>query len=419
MFGFCDAPNHQAEMAQVFKRMLDGTVHLDGKSQCTGIFVHDGHSVADSDLSLTEVTARTQAEIAQLEAAGIRVSVHTTQWPSTVKDFIGREIDSVSQKIGASEARVQKYVALAKALEQQHPLGTSKILTPLYRARDHFTDPAVATHHAAAQWEDRVTAEMGRDAWDALGQFCTALRSRPTRRYYLEDDPSISGWWTGPHSGDRDHLTEHWSTPEGVPAPTMDASGWQGGVAYRDLRHILTFPPNKCAPLKSSNYREASTAASAVELLAPQLEGSRVLLRTDNTTTMSIVNRQGTTSPGLWPIVDRMFKVAIRHDLDLAAEHIPGVENRLADGLSRFIRQKDYSDWQYRADEFYTLSGLVGHPFTLDGGADPAGTNAYLPRYCSVLDSFLARDVRGEDVYANPDFSVILQYLTHFRACQQ
>ncbi|KAK3278614.1 hypothetical protein CYMTET_13454 [Cymbomonas tetramitiformis] len=379
MFGFCDAPKHQAEMARVFKRMLNGTVHMDGKSQCSGIFVDDGHSVADSDLSLAEATVRTQAEIAQLEAAGIRVLVHKTHRPSTGKAFIGREIDSVSQQVGASEARVQKNVALAEALEQQYPLGTpvprrelaavvgefqflaplirggQNMLTPLYRARDRFTDPAVATRHAAAQWEDRVTVEMGREARDALGQFCQAFRSRPTRRYYLEKDPSISGWWTGQHSGDRDYLTEH---------------------------------------------------------LSPgRLEGSRVLLRTDNTTTMSITNRQGTMSPELWPIVDRMFKAAIRHDLDLAAEHIPGVENGLADGLSRFIRQKDYSDWQYRADELYTLPGLVGHPFTLDGGADPVGTNAYLPRHCSVVDSFLERDYCPEasHLFTSPEWRHLLR----------
>ncbi|KAK3245972.1 hypothetical protein CYMTET_44476 [Cymbomonas tetramitiformis] len=366
MFGFCDAPKHQAEMARVFKRMFDGTVHLNVKSQCSGIFVDNGHSVAYSDLSLEEATARTQAEIAQLEAAEASEQQYPLGTPVP-----RRELAAV----------VGKFQFLAPLIR-----GGQNILTPLYRARDRFTDPVVATHHAAAQWEDCVTVEMDREARDALGQFCQALRARPTRRYYLEKDPAISGWWTGQHSRYREYLTEHWSTPEGVPAPTMDASGWQGGVAYRDFRHILTFPPDECAPLKSSNFREASTAASAVELLGPQLRGSQILLRTDNTTTMSITNRQGTMSPELWLIMDRMFKAAVRHDLDLAAEHIPGVENGLADGLSRFVKQKDYSDWQYRADEFHT---------------------------------FLESDICGEDVYANPDFTVIFQYLTHFHSCQK
>ncbi|KAK3248235.1 hypothetical protein CYMTET_42296 [Cymbomonas tetramitiformis] len=134
----------------------------------------------------------------------------------------------------------------------------------------------------------------------------------------------------------------------------MDASGWQGGIAYRDRRHILSFPPEECAPYKNSNFHEASTAAWAVEILGPDMLG-----------------------------------------------------------------KKDYSDWQYRADEFSTLSRLVGHDFTLDEGADPVGTNAYVQRIRSVVDSFLDRDVRGEHVYANPDFTLIGEYLAHFQACQQ
>ncbi|KAK3248236.1 hypothetical protein CYMTET_42297 [Cymbomonas tetramitiformis] len=166
MFGFCDAPKHQAEMATVFKRMLNGTVHRDGRSMCAGIFVDDGHSVADSELSLLEATRRTQGEIEQLENIGVRVSAHKSQWPAKVKDYIGREIDSVRQLVRASEARVRKYVTRAEGMLARWPVGTpvprrelaavvgkfqflaplipggQNMLTPLYRARDQFTDPS-------------------------------------------------------------------------------------------------------------------------------------------------------------------------------------------------------------------------------------------------------------------------------------
>ncbi|KAK3247991.1 hypothetical protein CYMTET_42527 [Cymbomonas tetramitiformis] len=132
----------------------------------------------------------------------------------------------------------------------------------------------------------------------------------------------------------------------------MDASGWQGGIAFQHQRRIVDFPPEERAPHKSSNFREASTFASTIELLGPSHRGERLLGRTDNTTTMSIVNRQGTMAPELQPICERMFAAARKYDLDIAAEHIPGKENDLSDGLSRYIREKDYSDWQYRRDEF-------------------------------------------------------------------
>ncbi|KAK3255670.1 hypothetical protein CYMTET_35159 [Cymbomonas tetramitiformis] len=100
--------------------------------------------------------------------------------------------------------------------------------------------------------------------------------------------------------------------------------------------------------------------------------------------------------------------------MDLAAEHIPGVENTLTDGLSRYIRRKDHSDWQFRRDEFLSIQDSFTLPFTLDGGADPVGTNSHLPRYRSVVDGFEDTPVDGEHVYANPDYERIRQYLVHF-----
>ncbi|KAK3248443.1 hypothetical protein CYMTET_42095 [Cymbomonas tetramitiformis] len=108
-----------------------------------------------------------------------------------------------------------------------------------------------------------------------------------------------------------------------------------------------------------------------------------------------------------------------KNDLDLACDHIPGVENDLSDGLSRYVRHKDQSDWQYRRDEFLAVLSCLGHSLWTGGGADPVGTNAQVPRYCSVVDSFLDRDLAGEQVYANPDFELIREYLRHFLRCQR
>eukprot|EP00854_Cymbomonas_tetramitiformis_P034255 gene34255-biopygen22661 len=192
MFGFADAPQHQADMSRVFKRMLNQTVLSDGQSECTGIFVDDTHSV-------------------------------------------------YSEHLGKHRRE--------------------------------------------------------------LHRFASHLLEAPSRRYYLyEGRPEISGWWTGQHSGDREYLTLQWATPEGVQAPTIGASGWQGGIAHRDWRHIVPFPPEECAPNRSSNFREASTAASAAELMGPYHRGERLLFRSDNSTTVSLINKQGTTTSSLWPV---------------------------------------------------------------------------------------------------------------------
>ncbi|KAK3281431.1 hypothetical protein CYMTET_10781 [Cymbomonas tetramitiformis] len=444
MFGFSDAPKHQAEMAQVFKRVLNGTVHADGRSECTGIFVDDGHSVYDRQLGKVESDRRAFVEIDQLAALGVQASAQKTFLPASVKEYVGREIHSESQTVTLSKARAEKYGAAVGDLLQKYPpgvqvprrelagvigklqfvapliVGGQNMLSPLYEARDAFVNPLVASAPAKMRWDDGVFVHLDDRARGELSRFVGHMEDRPSRRYYLyEGKPEVSGMWLGQHSGDREYLTGHWQTPEGILAPTMDASGWQGGIALRDWRHILSFPPDQCAPHKSSNFREASTAASAAELLGPAHRGECLLFRSDNSTTVSLINKQGTMAPALWEVGERIFSAARMYDLDLACEQIPGVENGLSDGLSRYVRRKDYSDWQYRRDEFLSVQSELVRPFTLDGGADPVGTNAHLPRYCSEVDSFLVRSLAGEAVYANPDYALIREYLLHFLQCQR
>ena len=68
---------------------------------------------------------------------------------------------------------------------------------------------------------------------------------------------------------------------------------------------------------------------------------------------------------------------------------------------------------------FLAAQLLAGTEFTLDGAADPVGLNAQLPRYCSPVDSFFDRDLRGEHIFANPDFALIADYIAHFKSEQQ
>eukprot|EP00959_Pyramimonas_sp_CCMP1952_P011912 251261-Pyramimonas_sp.AAC.1 len=68
---------------------------------------------------------------------------------------------------------------------------------------------------------------------------------------------------------------------------------------------------------------------------------------------------------------------------------------------------------------FLAAQLLAGTEFTLDGAADPVGLNAQLPRYCSPVDSFFNRDLRGEHIFANPDFALIADFISHFKSEQQ
>ena len=108
-----------------------------------------------------------------------------------------------------------------------------------------------------------------------------------------------------------------------------------------------------------------------------------MLVRSDNTTAVAVVNRGGTMQPNLAQLSAAIQEVCRELDIDLAAIHIPGVANKLADALSRFVRRQDHSDWMLHRHIFQALREAVqqhflpgGQDLTLDACADPVGNNA-------------------------------------------
>ena len=112
--------------------------------------------------------------------------------------------------------------------------------------------------------------------------------------------------------------------------------------------------------------------------------GGRCLTRSDNSTSVAVVNKRDTNSRNLQQLSARLVAVCKQHDIDLAAIHIPGDQNRLADRGSRVKRSKDYGDWMFSRAAFGHIEGRLWEHFgvqlSLDGGADAVGSNRQLHR---------------------------------------
>jgi hypothetical protein len=94
----------------------------------------------------------------------------------------------------------------------------------------------------------------------------------------------------------------------------------------------------------TSNYHELMTVFLAMKhfLLNGMLSDIRIVhLRTDNTTTTFDINMNRGASTLLHPLTLIMRLVQV-HQIHLKASHIPGVENIIADSLSRLERSGDY-----------------------------------------------------------------------------
>ena len=60
---------------------------------------------------------------------------------------------------------------------------------------------------------------------------------------------------------------------------------------------------------------------------------------------------------------------------------------------------------------FKQLQKLSNHIFTLDACANSKGDNALCSRYCSVEDSFLDKNLKGEFVWLNPPLKRANEFL--------
>lgn len=93
------------------------------------------------------------------------------------------------------------------------------------------------------------------------------------------------------------------------------------------------------ADLHSTNkeiaWTELFAILAALITYGPLISNQSVLFRCDNESDCHIINRQSTQSPHLAQILRRIYAESIRWNLSLRARHRSGVDNTLADFLSR------------------------------------------------------------------------------------
>jgi len=445
-FGLSDCPTLQQRFSNILKRTANRVGRERGPAKgwpdvtTTAVFMDDGHEVAPSTVTQAEATRQFERKMAYLAELGIAESAKKRVLPTTIKSYTGFQVDSVQQTVRAEPKKLVKYSTsldelrsscsdsgevsrrdLARVIGRYQHLapvlqGAQQLLTAAYRARDN------APHSLTRplDWHDTTRVVMTPQAWADL-DLLRSLLPHAVRPYYLDGLPSENGFYKGHTEKSLDELLRDYTAHANIPVYVTDAAGEAGGGHRHDDRFIKPYPEELCAPHASSNLREFDTGVEGY-LRYQQQEGwrdQRALWLTDNTTALSIVNREGTMAPALEGLSRKLQHHLRRHNVDLKARHIAGKLNTLADGLSRHQWPFTTADWMIHPSAFSRAQSLSSSPFTLDGAADPLGSNSHLQRYCSVVDSFFHRALTGENIFANPDFTLIADYIGYFKDQQQ
>ena len=461
--GLTDSPAIQGWGAQIFRRAIDAALlrvcerqAVPGAipSQTLGVFVDDGKNRHDKAYSPEQMVEQYQEgyidtiERYHLPGTHDIDSVSKQDWPAPSGTHIGVHIDPQSMHVEVTPARRAKYskaaidAANAWARCSEVPrrqlaslVGKFEYTAPLVKGM-HAT---LSTLHAALKkpvsgdhrdWSRHSRVTVHPHHLLALRQAAALLDNEANcrRRIYHDSDDGTTGFWQGHVPDTHEAMDESSTTASGILVYTGDADKGAAGLWHKDLRHVQVFPPEHQHPHKSSNFRELSTALFGLQKWGPLFRDQRVLYRTDNITTRAVINKGGTTAPDLLPVANSILATARHYNIDLAAAHIPGHLNGLADRLSRHRRKVDTSDWMFDPELFRqvhhylkqhwlprTTTGELG-TLTLDGNADVTGSNAHLPRFCSIVDSYFDRDLRGEHLWTNPDFTIIEEVLKYFLA---
>ena len=221
-------------------------------------------------------------------------------------------------------------------------------------------------------------------------------------------------WWSN-ISSNAVRLINSKKNPDLVISMDASLTGW--GAAYDNLT---------CGGHWSEKEREYHI--NVLELKAiffglksflTEIRDKHIRIRSDNITAITYINNKGgVKSLKCHRIAREIWEWAIDHNNHITAEHIPGVENTLADKASRKINAN--IEWSLFPKIFSLLEKKFG-PFNIDLFA--SRLNFKNSCYCSWkpdpnaahIDAFLTNWNKFK-FYAFPPFSLILRVLAKIKA---
>ena len=113
-----------------------------------------------------------------------------------------------------------------------------------------------------------------------------------------------------------------------------DASGEIGFGIYNNGRWVSKTWPNEHKQ-KSIQWKEIFPVYVCCYLWGKEFHGKRLLFHCDNLAVVNIWSAQSCKSPEIMAVLRKLFYIAAQHEFTVNIKHIPGVNNVLADCLSR------------------------------------------------------------------------------------
>jgi hypothetical protein len=297
-------------------------------------YLDDFLFIASSAEALRDILQTAQEVFASF---GLLVNSDKTEGPVQRISFLGIQIDSIEQTTACTPARVHELLQLLATLGSKSTVRRKDVESLIGKlsfaaqvlpgARPFMRHMLDAIHPCAKRstpvrinecfredvsfWLSNLTNWNGKQRW-------RAAQSAPI---VLATDASLSGFGF--------HIVE-------VP-PHIDATRWP--IELQTASGFYGSYHQTHADLHASHRQiawcELLAILAAARTYSSQLRDNYVLFLVDNSTDVAIVNRQSTRSPRLGKLLRCLYKLALDFNFSIRAAHIAGVDNSLADFLSR------------------------------------------------------------------------------------
>ncbi len=255
-----------------------------------------------------------------LELLGLQESIEKAVSPTTKMSFLGILFDTETMTMSIDSSRLTEILNM---LEEWH-------------SRDRATRKEIESLVGHLNFIAKVV-RPGRKFMARMFNFLQSLDDSPSHTLDNEFMMDVHWWYTFlPYfNGVRVIPLPCWAETDSVLETDACLSGC-GAVNYMDRSYFhLEFPAEIQQKNYSINVLELLCVVVALRVWGAGFAGFRIKLGCDNTSSVAALNEARIHNVQMQSYMREIAFLAAQYDFDLWAVHIPGVNNRLADELSR------------------------------------------------------------------------------------
>lgn len=269
--------------------------------------------------------------------------------------FLGAELDTRLNTVELPQEKIPSLIQKARKLLASTTLPAREYLSIL--GSFSATIPMVQW----AQWNTRPLQASLLKQWNGVSLSQPIVVQKEIKQSLW--------WWTRLNNLKRcRHIVP---LPQEIITSEASLKGWGAHYRHHAVQGLWTFRTQNVV----SNILEMKAAFQALLAFSPLLRGKEVLLKLDNRVAVAYINRQGGTRSR--SMMREVFEWAQLNLSGLTAAYVPGVQNQLADSLSRTFVSNN--EWALSHQAFTLITQTWGIP-DIDLAATPVNT-PLIPRF--------------------------------------